>query len=210
MATSLIAATSPLMVAAKVLFFDVDGVMNSTRSAIGLRGVGHFPREAVKDHHQRNDAALLRSLAMWDPVALGILQRIIEETQCKIVVSSVWRMGVTVEDFNHLFLAHDLPPVIIGKTAVTDAGFRGREVRMWLAQYRERFGIKDYLILDDDSYFFKYQKGRFVKINGEVGLDYPAYRFITERWAKRRKLKRSPDRILRWSSTGLVDDAEAS
>jgi hypothetical protein len=169
----------------RLLVLDVDGVLNSTRSAIGLGGYGYFPREAMRDSYKRNDLAFLREQANLDPVAVGILRRILIETECLVLVSSTWRLGVTVDDLNHLFLAHELPPVVIDKTCQTDEGFRGTEVKIWLDG---RDDVTDYLILDDDSDFFDFQKdGHFIHTDGAVGLDYNAYATITKRWSDPKK-----------------------
>jgi hypothetical protein len=165
----------------RLLILDIDGVLNSTRSAIGFGGFGHMPTAILQMPPDE-----VRRVANLDPVAYGILNRILTETRCKVLISSVWRMGATIEELNYLFLCHQLPPVVIGRTDIHPSGFRGREVRQWLAKHK-RLGIKDYLILDDDSDFFSYQKGRFLKVDGAVGLGYEQYRFIDKRWNKKRK-----------------------
>jgi hypothetical protein len=166
----------------RLLILDVDGVLNSTRSAIGWGGFGHMPIGILQ-----MSPRLVRKRAAWDPVAVGILKRILAETKCKVLISSVWRKGASLKELRYLFKAHGLPPsAIVGKTGSHWSGFRGREVRQWLMTHKH-LDIKDYLILDDDSDFFPYQKGRFIHIDREVGLGYPAFQVISERWNKKRK-----------------------
>jgi HAD domain in Swiss Army Knife RNA repair proteins len=170
----------------RLLILDIDGVMNSTRSAIGWGGFGYMPLNINAMSYRQ-----VRHRARFDPVAVGILRRILRETRCKVLISSVWRMGATLKELRHLFAAYDLPPVIIGKTGRSPDGFRGREVRAWLREHRH-WGINDYLILDDDSDFFRWQQGRLVKTQAAIGLDYPAYQFITHRWPNPAKRKPHP------------------
>lgn len=169
----------------RVLFLDVDGVMNSHRTAIGIDGFGHMPIDILTMSHRT-----VRHRTKWDPVAVGILKRMLKETCCKVVVSSVWRKGASLKELRYLFEAYGLPPSrIIGKTISHPSGFRGREIRHWLAEHKH-LGITDYLILDDDSDFFPYQRGRHVKTIHEVGLGYNEFKFIIDRWKPKRGHKR--------------------
>jgi hypothetical protein len=165
----------------RLLILDIDGVLNSHRSAIGWGGFGHMPLNILT-----MSPRTVRHRTRWDPVAVGMLKRILIETRCKVLISSVWRKGATLRELRWLFAAYDLPNVIVGKTGSHWTGFRGREIRQWLAAHKH-WGIKDYLILDDDSDFFSYQKGRLIKTQHEVGLDYPAFQFIIDRWTRRQR-----------------------
>jgi hypothetical protein len=111
----------------KILFLDVDGVLNcsSTRQRYkGFIGI--------------------------DPKLATIVQRIIGETECQVVLSSVWRLeedsrsAVRKQVCNFMDITKNL-------------GFvqRGNEVAEWL----ERAGddIERYAILDDNSDFFPEQ-----------------------------------------------------
>lgn len=169
----------------KILFFDVDGVMNSHRTAVGLGGFGHMALGILN----MTDIEV-RRVTRWDPVAVGMLNRLLKETRCKIVVSSVWRKGATLKELRWLFEAHGLPKsVIVGKTKSHPSGFRGREIRQWLTDHKH-LGIEDYLILDDDSDFFKFQKPRHVKTKHEVGLGFHEFQFIRNRWYKPKPIKK--------------------
>jgi hypothetical protein len=78
----------------KVLFFDIDGVVNSERSSLALGGYPHDFSEA--------------DMARFDHVALGLIRRVCRVTGAVIVLSSTWRIyhrpGVVAE-------ALDLPVI---------------------------------------------------------------------------------------------------
>lgn len=169
----------------KILFLDVDGVMNSHRTAVGIGGFGYMAKGILN----MTDIEV-RAATKWDPVAVGMLKRLLKETRCKVVVSSVWRKGATLKELRWLFQAYGLPKsAVIGKTGSHRSGFRGREIRQWFADHRHLV-IKDYLILDDDSDFFKYQKPRLVKTKHEIGFGFHEFQFIRQRWYKPKPIKK--------------------
>ena len=61
----------------KYLFLDFDGVMNTTGYAKRLRKEGIDPFDEFG--------------AMFDPDTISNLRSIVEQTDCKIVLSSTWR-----------------------------------------------------------------------------------------------------------------------
>lgn len=120
----------------KIIFLDVDGVLN------------HAPKEGERFEE-------------LDQKHIKIFQRIIKETDCKIVLSSSWRMHEDlVEKIN------DQVCEIIGKTISLASGFRGGEVAAWV---NSNISIIDkYAILDDDSDF--YPKQPLFKTEWSTGL----------------------------------------
>lgn len=164
----------------KVIFLDMDGVMNSTRSVIALRGYGFMPPS-----HTLNgaaDARAIRKQCNLDPISVGLLKRILKETGAKVVISSSWRFRneqKTIDVFNVMFKAHRLPRVVIGSTPHHNSGFRGEEIRLWLEDHPE---VTAYIILDDDSDMHAEQQAHFLQTNNHVGLGYEQYDEITKRW----------------------------
>jgi hypothetical protein len=158
----------------RVIFLDMDGVMNSTRSAIGLGGYGDI-RPVGSPKQTKTEARL-------DPVAVGILKRIVTTTHAKIVISSTWRFrseAESIDRFNTLFRALEFPEVCIGSTCHVPSGFRGEEIRRWV---RDHPDVEDYVILDDDSDMHEDQKSHFFKCDGRVGLAYEQFEAIMKRW----------------------------
>jgi hypothetical protein len=165
----------------RVLILDIDGVLNSKRSELALGNDGHFPRDAMRVSERRRDFQELRDTAKFDPIAVGILRRILLETQCKVVLSTTWRLMVPIEDFNQLFLAYDLPLVIIDKTGKAKPGatIRGREIQMWLDNHPE---VSSYLILDDEALVHSYQLEHLIQTDPKIGLNIGDYETIIQRW----------------------------
>jgi hypothetical protein len=135
----------------RVLFLDVDGVLNSHRTAVGLGGIPHT-----------FDAA---GLAMFDMVAVNLLRGLCAAGDVKVVLSSSWRL---MHDYRELGRALNLP--IIDQTPRL-VGSRGKEIAAWL----EANTVKTYAILDDDSDMLAEQKPFFVQTWHEEGLTWAPF-----------------------------------
>lgn len=126
----------------RVLFLDIDGVLNSEQSAIYFNRLGH-------ENGGFNDA--------FCPIALSNLTTILEELpDMKIVVSSTWRLGETLESMQAVLtkLGKIPPERVIGLTPVgrrrSDGGscLRGDEIAEWL---KNNPGVERFVIVDDDG-----------------------------------------------------------
>lgn len=125
----------------KVLFLDVDGVLNSTPDYLVRTEHGGFPINMGK---------------------IDILKDIIDATGCEIVVSSAWRKS---DLFFHLLKC--LPKTPLDKTPVFNSGCRGEEIKLWLDENK---GVESYAILDDDSDMLPEQLPYFVQTELDYGL----------------------------------------
>jgi hypothetical protein len=133
---------------APVLFLDIDGVLNSTRWAQARYEQGY------RDGYSK-----------FDPEAVTELQRIVQATDCQIVLSSTWRLLYSLAEIRGRLSDAGFPRApVVDKTPRGD-GIRGEEVRRW----REALGHSGpYACLDDDSDFFPYQP--LVKTSHATGL----------------------------------------
>lgn len=138
----------------KVLFLDVDGVLN-----------GHyFDREA-----QSSDIK---------PSCVAVLNRVLMTTGCSLVISSAWRYmilggDVTVRGFEYLLRTHGVRCVggVIGHTrkdtGVGDHAERSTQIREWLAEHPD---VERWAVVDDMSE--EYFPGMpFVRTDGQIGLE---------------------------------------
>ncbi len=109
----------------KIIFLDIDGVLNCEKTCRTSGCV--FP---------------------IDPHKVVLLDRIIQATECKVVLSSSWRHHA--EGRKNARKAVDF----FDTTDRTLNGFRGDEISSWLEHYPE---VEKYAILDDDSDFKNWQ-----------------------------------------------------
>jgi len=133
----------------RVLFLDVDGVLNSHRSALGMGGMPW--------------AHELPDVRKFDHVAVGLVRGIAEAADAVIVLSSAWR---TCDNWT------DLGPALgLCITARTPSllGPRGKEIAAWLAAHPE---VERYAIVDDDADMLPEQMPFFVKTNMREGLTF--------------------------------------
>lgn len=149
----------------KVIFLDIDGVLNTGIYAIHYFDIcKHFglSRKGAKDlrHGLRDEFG-----SHFDNRCVQLLEYIIEETGAKIVISSTWR-GSGEEVMKSLWEKRKLPGEVIGITPFLNNSDRGYEIERWL-KYNE---VDNYVIIDDDSDMLPEQSDSFVQTDGEYGL----------------------------------------
>lgn len=148
----------------KVLFLDFDGVLNSSQ---WLSEVRTYVTGAWTNTN------------WFDPAAIARLNKIIEETGAKIVVSSSWRIGRTVLDLCKILFGAGFVGAIIGK--ITDElrrasegrlrpeiepVTRGEEIKIWLNAHPQ---VTHFAVVDDDS-DMDLVRENFVQTDFETGL----------------------------------------
>lgn len=133
----------------KVVFLDIDGVLNSHRTAICFGG---YPFEV--DGKDRS---------MFDEVALGLIRGIVATSGAKVVLSSSWRI---THRFDKVGQALELP--IIDRTP-SCSGIRGDEIKAWL-EAETSPAIECYAIIDDNSDMLGEQMPFFVQTSMEDGF----------------------------------------
>ncbi|WAI83239.1 MULTISPECIES: HAD domain-containing protein [Achromobacter] len=143
----------------KVLFLDIDGVLNSFRSAVAFGG---YPWP--KDKNMEGD------WEKFDQVAVKLMARLVAETEAHVVLSSTWRIGMDQERITELasFLGY-----AISSATPQLPGCRGLEIERWLTEHP---GVEKYVIIDDDSDMLPEQMANFIKVDGTIGLTYQNYK----------------------------------
>jgi hypothetical protein len=137
----------------KILFLDIDGVLNSERTCGAFNGRPH--------------SFTGKDLNRFDWVAIGLIRALCRATGTAIVLSSSWRYDFTAAD-----VSRALGLNIIDITPKTNGRTRGYEVALWLEQHPH---VQQYAILDDIDAFEATQKSRFVKTSDYEGLTYSDY-----------------------------------
>lgn len=170
----------------KVLFLDIDGVLNSENwFAYRIYCVKNNMFNILMNFVDTNDRNIKQKLTMLDDRAIANLNRIIEETGCKVVLSSSWRSPNESENIFTQYLLklkgfkydfYDVTPRLWFEDFSTR---RGEEIQLWMNKESEKNEIESYVILDDDSDMLPEQMNNFIHIDGQVGLtDKDVFRAI--------------------------------
>ena len=124
----------------KVIFLDVDGVLNSSQDGFNIK------LETTKH--------------------LVLLKQLVDETGAEIVLSSSWR----IYDKTRAFIKKKLEEYGIALIGVTpDTGeSKGKEIKKWLDE--TPYSIESFVILDDDSDMDEYAHAKLVKTDSNIGL----------------------------------------
>lgn len=157
----------------KVLFLDIDGVLNSI-AWYEARSVKLFEPPTLMERH----------LHELDPHACELLHRFCATTGVVVVVSSTWRKIVPLPQIATL-LSRATPKFegreelrIIGATP--DLGkHRGFEINAWL----KSCPVESFAIVDDDSDMAMH-KGRLIQTKHETGLTQEHLPMLAEMLAK--------------------------
>lgn len=128
---------------AKIIFLDVDGVLNSGA------------------YIKRPDVDFDDPKYQMDPMAVARLNRITDATGAVIVVSSTWRLAFirsanALAQLQSCFRAYGVTGTIIGMTPDKQSirNRRGKEIQAWLDGNRmcsHPIQVDRYVIIDDDS-----------------------------------------------------------
>ena len=146
----------------KLIFLDIDGVMNHTSNVI------------KKDESDRVYFEE-RSMDWVSKRCIEILNDIVFNTEAKVVITSTWRKDYTLKQLKEFFERAGFVGKIVGMTdAFDEDSCRGDEIRDFLIrkfgrgqEARSKF---EYVILDDDSDMLYSQRENFVNVDYTVGL----------------------------------------
>jgi len=128
----------------KIIFLDIDGVLNSVESMQKNHGKIKFSDIPDKKH-------------------IDCLNHIIEKTNAKVVISSTWRTGISSIYMWRFLSVLGFNGDIIGSTPKLDS-YRGTEIMCWLKEHESKLvkyadsswctwkePVESFVILDDDS-----------------------------------------------------------
>lgn len=144
----------------RVLFLDVDGVLITEASARYYRWLNRLDPESDKGWRR------------WCPIAANNLRFLLETLpDLQIVLSSCWRLGLTVAECGDLLEENGLDRVrLVARTGEMVFGQpRGIEIQLWLNEHPE---VTEFAILDDDS-DMAHLKDHLFQTEFRVGLTLP-------------------------------------
>ena len=122
----------------KVIFLDIDGVVNNKRTKENFQG-----------------------FMTVDPAMAAVVQRIVRNTGCEIVLLSSWRLFQNGRDKVERKICKfaDITPILHAP--------RGYEIKVWLTRHPE---IEHYAILDDAGSLLPEQRANFFETTWGSGL----------------------------------------
>jgi len=135
----------------KIIFLDIDGVMNSGNHCIALYNAG------TPDFRCRR----------FTPQSVKALNWLLQDEEIRIVVSSTWRLSWKIDELKKHFEKEgvEVADRIIGYTPNFPREKRGAEIQHWLASH----SCDTFVIFDDDSDMGEVKK-RLIKTDNRVGL----------------------------------------
>lgn len=154
----------------KYLFLDFDGVLNTSRYAKLLRTEGLDLYDEFG--------------AIFDPNTIANLKSIVEQTNCKIVLSTSWRnegflrMRSLWKDRNLPGEIFSMTPILLSTTyqdsqngemfGIPELNAKALEINAWLQQNATK--PFNYVIIDDENVFFQSQQEHLVLTDEHDGL----------------------------------------
>lgn len=187
----------------RIIFLDVDGVLNSTRSFCGTQTTVGQSREEW-------------NISVVDPVAVGLIRRCIEEHDLCLVISSTHRQHFLKPETEYVELPDgragmmrnqcDLPVMAeyfgkLGMPADKVVGWtpdlfiagrcRGDEIQHYLDNHPE---VEAYAILDDSSDMLEHQLPFFAHCDANDGMTFAAFQQLENVFGGKKPKVRIPVR----------------
>lgn len=161
----------------KILFLDVDGVLNSERLLQTLEKKHEASCGARTVPKRETTCSCFRLDRQIDSAAIARLNRLVTATGALLVVSSSWRTIFDLPTLQRILREHGLVHDLVDATpdGDKDAGIlvpegermqRGHEIDCWLRAHPD---VERFVILDDSGDMAMH-KHRLVQTNTEDGL----------------------------------------
>jgi len=130
-----------------------------------------------------------RSLLMkqeYDPIAAGLISRVLKEGDYRIVVSSTWRIGASFLELATYLKVMNIRVQLHEdfSTKQLQYGYRGYEIQEWLCRHPE---VTEYVIIDDDADMLPEQFVNFIQCDNREGFGAQQYWSIKSRFDDRSK-----------------------
>ena len=143
----------------KIIFLDIDGVLNSTKTSFAFKG---YPFDLS-----------VAELRKFDTTAIAAIRKLCSVGDIGIVLSSSWRLHFSCFEISNAF---DLPVFDCTPTRLSNRK-RGYEIKEWLDEHSE---IEKYCIVDDCPDMLDDQLLNFVQTDEDNGLSWSNILHISE------------------------------
>lgn len=136
----------------RIIFLDIDGVLNSLQFI-------------------KSSSSFFKSPESMVDLSTIPLLNILVDHGFKFVISSTWRIGRTVEDLQSLFSSWGFTGEVIGCTPSSTHGIRGKEINQWLKDNNYFSTLCTYYIVDDSLDAGVEQPDfKFIRTDMNIGL----------------------------------------
>ena len=168
----------------KVIFLDVDGVINMTKNSVKNSSEFKKQRRELKskmfykkfvtdgDSFKEIELGIkdgyIEPLDSPDFSAIKNLNKLIKITGAKVVVSSCWRIGNSIKGLQDTLSFDGVECDVIDMTPRINGVDRGVEIKFWMDNFKG--DIDSFVILDDDSDMLPSQMDNFVKCPNQFGF----------------------------------------
>lgn len=146
----------------KVLFLDIDGVVNCQTTS------------------QRH-----RGFIGIDPYMAFLVGNMVDKLGLKVVLSSTWRLSADGREEVKKQVCDfiDCTPRLTTVRYQNNEGYvpRGEEIKKWLDEHPE---VEQYAILDDDNDMLPEQQPNFFKTTWQSGINEDIIKAVTEHFTK--------------------------
>jgi hypothetical protein len=147
----------------KIIFLDIDGVLRTHKSDL--------------EWSKKLSAHVYRGVnRLFDKELVDNLNEVIFLTKAKIVVTSNWRIHLSLEELQKIFKERGVIGEVVGKTGLghlkggspIPIGNRGLEISDWL----DRNPVRKYVIIDDQvsDIINVFTNWKVIKVNPQVGF----------------------------------------
>ena len=155
----------------KILFLDIDGVLNSDVYMASDEYYNACKDAGIKNHRSYEVVTKAHHLHI-DPAGVKLLNDLIAKSGVKVVLSSTWRIRYSLEEMNAMLQGRGATFEVTDATPVKMSWRpRGSEVAEYLRDLEEEEGIvpEAFVILDDRDEFPK-QQDHFVHTPEATGI----------------------------------------
>lgn len=116
--------------------------------------------------NQLNTPVLKGVNRLFSKSAVDNLNEVIILTKAKIVVTSTWRINLSVEELNKIFKERGVIGEVIDKTSINFGG-RGLEIKEWL----DNNSVTNYVVLDDQVKDIVDEVDNVIKVDSQNGFE---------------------------------------
>ena len=163
----------------KIIFLDIDGVMNNTLHSISNKennisekiSEAYLLSKEFGKQFQNDTEICARNIS--------VLNKLVSETGAGVVITSVWRKYNSLIELKSIFKRNGFIGEIIGTTPFLSfkdkdtskvvTAPRGFEIDYWLKLNEGENNIK-YIIFDDDADYLLHQRENFIWVDPYAGL----------------------------------------